>query len=410
MANKIADLKIDHWRQALKFADDWRLLPRPYLWGLADTVRAGVEGRGPVEVYLYGKLYEGRPPWFTWPAVISSKVPLALFALALLGALALWRTPLSSDQRWMLMAFAGVSVIHLAALMGSLGTYAGVRHAMPIVIALAVVAGAASSRAIEKKSRAFAAAFAALWLAALAMTAREPRLWEYHNELVGGTENAWRAFSNEGLDLGQRFGEFVNYHRNIIKPAARPYYAMSWMVLEEQARGSGAMFRRFADGVDDVNTEARFDGYFLIDTSQLLPWPSRNWDPEILAPLREVARFGNYRVLEGQIVQPQFRASSLSSQVRNYIHRTPKPDWTKVALQLGEVVKVMPWSVPAGIELGNAHVRLEHRDEAIAAYAQVLTNLKPEDLTRLEVETTLARLGAGEALDQIRLVRDPTME
>ena len=85
MSEKIADLRIDHWRHALQVADDWHLLPRPYLWGLADTVRAGVEGRGDVEHLVYGKHYEGRPPWFLWPAVISAKVPLALFALALLG-------------------------------------------------------------------------------------------------------------------------------------------------------------------------------------------------------------------------------------------------------------------------------------------------------------------------------------
>ena len=310
----------------------------------------------------------------------------------------------------MLVALAVVSAFHLAALMGSRGAYAGVRHAMPLVIALAIVAGAGSWRACTTGSRPLAAAFAVLWLTALAMTAREPRLWEYHNELAGGSENAWREFANEGVDLGQRFGEFASFHKKVIKPSGRPYYAMSWMILEEQAKASDAMYDRFAKGIDDTNTEARFDGYFLIDNAQLIPWASRKWDPEIFAPLREVARFGNCRVLEGVLVQPRLRASSLAGQVRDYVYRTPNPDWAKVALRLGEVVKEMPWSVGHAIELAKAHLLLDHREEAIAAYSLALENLKPEDLTRQEVEKALARLRSGEPLSQIRPVRNPMME
>jgi hypothetical protein len=410
MSDKIADLRIDHWRKILQFADDWHLMPRPYLWGLADTLRAGVEGRGEDQTLIYGKTYEGRAPWFTWPAIISAKIPLALFALALLGVSSLrWRS-LGSSQRWMLLALAGISVFHLAALMGSRGTYAGVRHAMPIVMTLAIVAGAAAWRAVAMKSRPFAVAYAALWLVALVMTAREPRLWEYHNELAGGSDEAWRNFSNEGVDLGQRFGEFVSFHRRVIQPSGRPYYAMSWMMLEEQAKGSGAMYERFAKGIEDTNTEARFDGYFLIENGRLRSDPSRKWDPAVLSALREVAHFGSYRVLEGQVVQPRFRAWSLSQQIREYIYRTPNPDWAKVALRLREVVKEMPWSVGNAIELGNANLKLDRREEAVAAYTLALQNLKSDDLTHREVSNALARLQSGDPLNQIRPVRNPMME
>jgi hypothetical protein len=182
------------------------------------------------------------------------------------------------------------------------------------------------------------------------------------------------------------------------------------MILEEQAKACDAMYDRFAKGIDDTNTGARFDGYFLVDNSHLVPWPSRKWDPAVFAPLREVARFGNYRVMEGQLIQPRFRAASLAGQVRDYIYRTPEPDWSKVALRLGEVVKEMPWSVGSAIDLGKAHLQLNHREEAIAAYRAALGHLKPEDLTRKEVEITLARLRAGEPLNQIRPVRNPMME
>ena len=59
------------------------MLPRAYLWGLADTVRTGVEGRGIGMHQVWGKTYYGNPPWFSWPAILASKLPLALIALLL---------------------------------------------------------------------------------------------------------------------------------------------------------------------------------------------------------------------------------------------------------------------------------------------------------------------------------------
>ncbi len=44
MAEKIDELRLPHWRAGIAFADRHHLLPRAYLWGLADTVRTGVGG------------------------------------------------------------------------------------------------------------------------------------------------------------------------------------------------------------------------------------------------------------------------------------------------------------------------------------------------------------------------------
>ena len=53
-------------------------------------MRTGVEGRGIAAHLVWGKVHEGRTPWFTWPAILAAKIPLALSALALLGLLLLW--------------------------------------------------------------------------------------------------------------------------------------------------------------------------------------------------------------------------------------------------------------------------------------------------------------------------------
>jgi len=45
------------------------------------------------------------------------------------------------------------------------------------------------------------------------------RPWEYFNEFVGGTKNGYKYFSDEGVDLGQRTKEIVDYYRKFLKPA-----------------------------------------------------------------------------------------------------------------------------------------------------------------------------------------------
>src|SRR3546814_14628161 len=55
MADQIDELTLPHWRAALHFDVDRKLLPRAYLWGLADTVRKGVEGRGTGLHFVWGR-------------------------------------------------------------------------------------------------------------------------------------------------------------------------------------------------------------------------------------------------------------------------------------------------------------------------------------------------------------------
>ncbi|RYG14204.1 MAG: hypothetical protein EON92_02940, partial [Burkholderiales bacterium] len=212
MADKIADVNIAYWRTGIGLADRLQLLPRSYLWGLADTVRTGVEGRGISQHLVWGKVYDGHAPWFSWPLIVISKVPLALLLLSILGAAMLWRTAMSRQARWVLASVAGGAVFYAGALLGSEGIWGGIRHAMPLVVALSIPAGAAVAQAWAWRARSLesfarTAVVAVLLIGALAMTIGEKRVWEYHNELVGGSRNAWRYFGNEGLDLGQRFSE-----------------------------------------------------------------------------------------------------------------------------------------------------------------------------------------------------------
>ena len=99
MPEKIAELRLPHWRAGIAFADRHQLLPRAYLWGLADTVRTGVEGRSIGMHFVWGKVHYGNPPWFSWPAILLSKLPLALLVLALAALPLLSRTRLAPAAR-----------------------------------------------------------------------------------------------------------------------------------------------------------------------------------------------------------------------------------------------------------------------------------------------------------------------
>ncbi len=413
LPDKIAEIRSDHWREGIAFADRWRLLPRSYLWGLADTVRTGVEGRSISEHFVWGTMYEGRPPWFSWPAIIAAKVPLALLLLSLLGALALWRLALAPAARWTLWAVAGCSAFHLLALVGSGAIWGGVRHAMPLLVALAVLAGAAVRYAWEQRPRAWRVPAVALLAVALAMTVREPRVWEYHNELVGGAGGAYRYFDNEGLDLGQRFGELQAFHDRVIRPGGQPMYVGFWMI-EEQMRAAGLGNRRRVESLDDDNVAGIYEGYFAYKRGARLPWPSSDWDPaEVFAGLQLVASFGNTEIWQGRQVLPRARAAGLQGKVQDYIYKENGQDWALVAQRLEEVAALFPQSVSTGVELGNAYVRLGAGSDAIRAYRRFLDQDKaPVDAgTRRLVEAQIASIrAAGDQVATVAPLRNPTLE
>jgi hypothetical protein len=412
MADKIADLNLGPWRAGIAFADRWQLLPRAYLWGLADTVRTGVEGRGISQHFIWGETYFGKAPWFAWPAIVVSKVPLALMGLAALGILLLWRARPPATARWTLWMLAGVCACHLLALAGSGGVWGGVRHATPLLTAAAILAGIAASEAWQRRSRLAMAGVAALFVLAIAMTVREPRLWEYHNELVGGSQGAHRYFANEGLDLGQRFAEIRAFHDREIAPSGRPLFASYWMI-EEQVRGAQLNYRRRVESLDDSNIEGRYDGYFVYTMLDTLPWPNWDWDPEeVFRDLELVARFGHIGIWKGVQVRPQTRASSLSSKVMDYIYEEGGSDWALVAQRLEEVAALLPQKVDTGVELGNAYLRLGEGGRAIAAYRRLLEQDKvPLDvLIRQQIVTQIESITAASTLAAVEPMRNPWLE
>lgn len=99
-------------------------------------------------------------------------------------------------------------------------------------------------------------------------------------------------------------------------------------------------------------------------------------------------------------------------RVSEYIYKENGRDWAKVALRLEEAVKVLPYAVPAVLELGNAYLRLGERDKARAAYKKILEQKQmPVDaLFAKQIQAQIDRLASDEPLTKMEPIRNPWRE
>ena len=412
LSGKLADLDGAFAAEGIAVADRLQLLPRAYLWGLADTLRVGVVGRGEPGNLLWGEFVPGAPPWYAWPSLLLVKLPLPLLAMGLLGALALWRLPLPPPARWTLAALVAMGLGHGSALYASASLYAGVRHALPLVPLLAVLAGALVAQAWSSPRPALRALALSPLLLAASFTLGEPRLWEYHNELAGGSAGAHRLFDNEGLDIGQRQREIFAYAEQHVAPTGKPLYRL-YSGNSALASRASFRYRRHVESIADDNRAGVFDGFFVIRTSARVPAPQFSYDPtEMLAGLVPQARFGNVEIWRGRQVQPKVRLGGLFGSLMRYVYRDGGDDWALVAARAQEIVDAFPQHAPAAIELGNAWLRLGERKRAREAYATPLGQqvLAVEAGTREQLQAQLALLDGPTPIEHIVPLRNRAME
>jgi hypothetical protein len=430
MAGKLADIQSEGWRGLIGTLDAWRLVPRPWLWGLADTVRAGVEGRGGAATLLWGEIAWGSPPWTTWPSFILTKVPLALLFLAGVGGVWLL-VRLRSDEgtspgaRWVGVAVAAMAGAHLLALLSSEGTYGGVRHALPVYAALALLAGAAVHGALHRSAvvlappsparRTLQVVTGAALVLALVTTLPEPRAWEYHNSLAGGTRGASLLFGNEGIDLGQRAYEIADYYHEVVAPQGVPLYGNGYWMPRELVKALGLPDTRRTTSLADDNVEGIYEGYFLYLKADQIPVPEWDYDPTpYFEGLERVAEFGVVEVWKGRQEVPKIWAGSMVARITDHVYREGGTDWELVAARGEEVLTINPLSFTAAIEAGNARLRLGDREGALRNFRhwfeleEAPPGLAPSVLESLRAMVDL--LESDTPLAEIRPFRNPFFE
>ena len=370
LAEKINDLKSPLHQRTLHLAARTHLLPRAYLWGLADIIRAGVEGRG-VSLYFFGKEYRHRTPWHFFSGVLLVKLPLGSLALVALGATLVLLRKVPREQTAPLAGMLGLAALFLLFLARSNAGYAGVRHALAVVPPLALLGALAIKTAFAGNARWLRGAAALAVAAALLSALPVLRPWEYYNELVGGARNAHRYFNDEGLDLGQRTEELVRYYETHLRPAGEiPFdeYGLSKRERERRALQT----QSWDDEEPDTNV---IRGTVFFNAGDLAP--HRIFDFTAFRQARPVARYGNLLIYRGEFHLPWLRASKRLWRAMDALYSQNR-DAAKAEQLLTEAVALYPQAYPAALELGNLLLERGARAEAINAY-QIAKTYAPAD-------------------------------
>ena len=87
-------------------------------------------------------------------------------------------------------------------------------------------------------------------------------------------------------------------------------------------------------------------------------------------------------------------------------------DWALVARRLEEVAAHLPGKVDAGVELGNAYLRLGQREQAVIAYRRLLEQkqVPVEPLLATQLRDQIGAISAAGNLAQVQPMRNPWME
>ena len=334
LTSKIGDVRSPVWRASLTGLADWRALPRAYIWGLADIVRTGMEGRA-YSTYAFGRLtfMQRRPLIF--PGYIAVRLPIALTLLSCLGCtIVFWRGTSGRDKLAVavLLSLAGALLIILAR---SGADYAGVRHALTVYFVMAILGGFAVQYLVRLRPRIFSVVVLGLALAACFPALVVERPWEYHNIVVGGTGRAYRYFRNDGIDLGQRDKEIADYCRRKLEPAGEVPYLIYYpsFVKPDLIDYRRLKVKALDDPTGGDLPPTTVSGTLLVLATAVAPaiWS----DYKALRDAQPVDRMGNILVYRGTYYLPNARADALFDRADKLLEE-PKPDFPKIDSLLTE--------------------------------------------------------------------------
>ncbi|MEP6787066.1 MAG: hypothetical protein ABJB40_01445, partial [Acidobacteriota bacterium] len=187
LAEKTSDIRSPYYRAALNAVTTVHLFPRAYIWGMADTIRAGVEGRA-IQVKAFGESYYAKAPFYFFPGIVAAKLPLGLLILSIVGGVFLMLRRLPGEYTLPMAAIAVLTGTFLIFLIRG-SSYAGVRHALPLFPFAALLGGLAIDAATRARSYLYRGLVGVLIIFGLISAVPQVRPWEYFNELSGGSKD-----------------------------------------------------------------------------------------------------------------------------------------------------------------------------------------------------------------------------
>jgi len=404
LADKIADVRSPAYRSVLTAMASTHVVPRAYIWGFADTIRAGLEGRVD-PITAFGRAYLGTAPAYFFPAMIALKLPIGLGILVLIGLFVFFARRSPPEQYVGLATILAASLFILLILaLGS--SYGGIRHALPVVVLLSVFGGLAIHITTTSNSRYWKTIVGAALIGAVASAVPVMRPWEYFNEIIGGTKDGYLYFSDEGVDLGQRGRELAEYYHRVLEPAGEV------PILEYGPIGDPEKKARRLDWLgrdpkrDEWVASPNFSGTVLIDARFLGKKPF--WDSASLRATAPSARFGNLMVFRGTCSCGALLAQGRYEDAIAEIY-SEKPDLETAERMLRQSVSLDPSAFFVSIDLGNVCVKRGSREDALRAYSDALQHAPTDPELRRSIEEQIKKV-SSEPLDQVPELRDPFLE
>ena len=404
LADKIADVHAPVYRFVLKGMAATHAVPRAYIWGFADTITAGLEGRA-TPITAFGRSYWKTGPKYFFPGVIALKLPIGLGVLVLTGLYLFFARRL--PREWNLaVSIVLAALLTFLLVLASGSSFAGIRHALPAVVLLAIIAGLAVHLGLVSNSKPFRAIVAAALLAAAASALPVTRPWEYFNEIIGGAKNGFLYFNDEGVDLGQRGKELAAYYHSVIEPTdEKPLLIYLMSGPERKARG--LTWPKQDKSRDQPQPGLpTFSGTVVIDARFLSKQPF--WDNAFLREATPSARFGNLLIFRGPCSCGSLVASGLFFGALGKIY-AEKPDLDAAEQLLKQAIALDPTPFFVHLQLGNLYLKRGLREQALQAYSDASRYASFDLEQRRLIEEQIKRV-SSEPLDQIPELRNPVME
>jgi hypothetical protein len=411
LTQKIADLRSPMWRAALGVVGRYRLLPRSYVWGLADIVRTGMEGRAHSD-YAFGRLsfMERRP--FLFPGYVAVTLPIPLMLLSALGCIIGFGPGKLKRDRLAVSALLLLAATLLLILARSGAGYAGVRHALTVFFPLAILAGFGVEFLANCPRRLAGRGALALALLGCFPALAVVRPWEYHNILAGGTSGAYRYFRNDSVDVGQRDKEIAEYYHRKLEPRGEVPY-LFYHVPQPDLTYRTVRAKVLSHPQGDDLPPVVISGTILMNSMFTTPliWSltdsTKSSDFSSLRDVQPTERMGNVLVFRGTYYLPAARAEALFSRADDLL-AAPKPDLARAEATLKEALALRTNDFIGWMTLGNLYLLRSEREQAVAAFQKGRDSAPPSPV-RLLFENQI-RLVSTQPLNSVTPMRDPGIE
>jgi tetratricopeptide (TPR) repeat protein len=384
--------------RGLAFVAKMHLLPKAYIWGLANTKHTEWEYTS----YFFGRMYR-HGPWQYFPAAFAIKSTLPL--LVLLAVLP-WLWFRRGDRHIRELTFVLVPVLLYFALVMSSYMAIGARHLMPVYPFLYALAGAAVAQAL-RRNRAWMIAAMVLLMWQVGTSIRvAPAYMAYGNEAWGGPTQVHRYLSDANTDWGQQLKSVKRYlDENHIKDCWFAYFpdgavepADYGVPCRRLPTGSSLYWFRLLMEVPPV-----IEGTVLVSDSDLEGTESGDGALNWFAPFREATPVATIQqgvyVYRGRFAVPLMSAV-VDARASDDLAEADQMD---AALTMAEqAVALAPDSATTQITLADRLAAKQRWREALGHYqraGELARTVRPQ----LEDESYLPRSVAGVAAAESHL-------